>query len=120
MHRISNSTFCCTGAAGTKHPSMTFKVCDLGASEDAEPLLPDSIIFFEPGDKTNGVKLWCQFHTKKNGAFKKLFLKDHPKVKFSKTGFTLEREGNGRWVHHPRDKANSSLSDYYSFHRVDE
>jgi hypothetical protein len=29
---------------------------------------------------------------------------------------------NGRWVHYPRarDKANSSLSDYDSFHRVDE
>jgi hypothetical protein len=101
MHRISNSTFSCTlsGAAGTKQPSTRFKVCDLGASEDAEPLLPraDSISFFkfepEPGDKTSGIKLLCQFAAKKNGAFKKLLFKDHPKVKFSKTDLTVEREG---------------------------
>jgi hypothetical protein len=100
---------------------MRFKVCELGASEDAEPLLPDSISLFEPSDKSNGVKFFCQLG--KNGpnrAFREKFLKDHPKVKFSKTGFTLEREGNRRWVHNPRDKANSSLSMYYSFHRVHE
>ena len=73
MHRISNSTFCCTGrhggAASTKQPRMRFKVCDLGASEDsdAEPLLPDSISFFEPGDKTSRIKLLCKFSAKKNG-----------------------------------------------------
>ena len=36
------------------------------------------------------------------------------------TGSTRERDKKGRWVHTPRRKKQDLLSDYYSFHLVDD
>ena len=99
---------------------MKFKVCAKGASPDSDPLLKDPISLFQPSGKSRGIEFACQL-TKcaENRAFMALFLKDHPEKKFTKKSFTLKHE-EGRWVHKPREKANDSLSECYSFHRVDE
>ena len=122
--RASNSTLFCTGAAGGAagaiHPNMKFKVCAKEASEGAAPLLKNPISLFQPSGKSFGIEFVCQLTKgEENRAFRDLFLKDHPDKKFTKTGFTLKHE-EGRWVHKPREKANDSLSECYSFHRVDE
>ena len=38
---------------------------------------------------------------------------------FNKTAFTLELDGDGRWVHNHRDSGKSSVSNHFSFHLVD-
>ena len=122
--RASNSTLFCTGAAGgaagTFLPNMKFRVCAKGASADADPLLPEPISLFQRSGKGRGIDFVCQLtQNPENRAFMALFQKDHPDKKFTKTTITLKHE-EGRWVHKPRDKANDSLSECYSFHRVDE
>jgi len=126
--RASNSTLFCTGAARGAaqgadraiHQNMKFKVCAKGASEGAAPLLKNPISLFQPSGKSCGIEFVCQLTKgEENRAFRDLFLTDHPDKRFTKTGFTLKHEG-GRWVHKPREKAKDSLSECYSFHRVDE
>ena len=54
-----------------------------------------------------------------NRAFQELFLAQHGKDKFPKSRFSLQRK-EGRYVHIPARKKDSSLSDYCSFHLVDD
>jgi hypothetical protein len=99
---------------------MKFRVCPKGASPDSDPLLKDPISLFQPSGKGRGIEFVCQLtKNEENRAFMALFQKDHPDKKFTKTAITLKHE-EGRWVHKPREKANDSLSECYSFHRVDE
>ena len=62
----------------------------------------------------------CKFNSgDHNRAFQKLFLAEHGEDKFPESRFSLQRK-EGRWVHDPRLEKHSSLSEYYSFHLVDE
>jgi hypothetical protein len=78
-----------------------------------------------PSDKSRGLSLACQLTKSKN---ERAFLekleecaKDHPRLPtFNKTGFTLELDGYGRWVHKPKSSSTSSVSDYFSFHLEDQ
>ena len=44
----------------------------------------------------------------------------HKNVTFAQSGFTLELDRAGRWVHEPRSLANTSVSKFYSFRLVNQ
>ena len=98
-----------------------FKVCALGADAKAASVLEDTISLREPSGKSNGLLFVCHLNNEK--AFQRKlqdYAEQNPGLPpFNKTAFTLELDGDGRWVHNHRDSGKSSVSNHFSFHLVD-
>ena len=95
-----------------------FKVCALGADFNAASVLEDTISLREPSGKSNGLLFVCHLKTEK--AFQRKlqdYAEQNPGLPpFNKTAFTLELDGDGRWVHNLRYSGKSSVSNRFSFH----
>ena len=84
------------------------------------------IILRKPSSDSNGVTHTCQMVAacKENQAFAAIrvlrkFETDHSTIKpFNRSSFTLEEDGEGRWVHRPKSNTKSSVSDHFRFELV--
>ena len=79
----------------------------------------------EPSSSGASVTHTCQMvgggstENKEFGAILRKFETDHPKFKpFNKTRFTLEEDGEGRWVHKSGSTKKGSVSDHFRFELV--
>ncbi len=106
-------------------PCLEFEVCDK-KNPTGEPLLGRPISARLPSDYSDGVKYWCAFKREENNAFKdmlKAIAAAHPKkvtYPFPKTGFSVELDKAGHWVHKPRSGVNSSVTEFYSLRLVNQ
>ena len=106
-------------------PCLEFKVYDL-TDPNGKPLLEKPISARLPSGTSRGVNYECKFDRKENKAFRDLltaFAAAHPNkvtLPFPKTAFAVELDHAGRWVHKVRPGANSSVTDFYRLHLVDQ
>jgi hypothetical protein len=104
-------------------PCIELNVYDL-TDPNGKPLLEKPISARLPSGKSRGVNYACKFDRKENKAFLALltaFAAAHPEKvtpPFPKSGFAVELDHAGRWVHKPRPGVNSSVTDFYSLHLV--
>ena len=93
-----------------------FAVYALDHLADSPPLLDQPLSFRAPSAGSNSELSVCQLgKTPGNRAFLKLFQKEHGSETFPPTGFSLQQDASSKWIHTPRKKQHSPLSNYYDF-----